>query len=573
MSRSRVMRALLLLSSLAIARPAFAQSAAVEGRAVDDQQAAIPGVLISLVRRDTGLARETTTDSQGAFRITGVPPGAYDIRASIDGFATVEQRDTIVDVSAIVRANFTMRVASVTETVAVTAASPLVQVASATVGGVVDERRIQELPLNGRQFANLAATLPGVGVGFHRDPTKSSEYMPQVGGGNGRNVNYVVDGAENVDDTVGGLLQLFPLEAIAEFKFSLASYGAEHGRGSGGILSVVTKSGTNRISGSGFTFGRNEALNTRTTTEEGNGVSKSDYRRWLWRIDRRPIVAGKAHFFGAGERIQQDTFQPVNTQGLAPSADGVFPVAYRENLLTAKATVNASARDRITVRDAANTNSQPQDVGPLIASESWGDSRNRFHSLNGSWGRVLGTRAFNELIAQYSSFDNSIDARTDRPLEAFQNGVVIGHARQAPQTTQQRQFQIRDDVAWHLAGRFGIAHDLKTGGTFTREPHLGSPGITIPAGYLGYSHLTDDRAGPIGSVGGNPGTSPIGETGYNIPLTRYGMYIQDDWRATSRLTINAGVRYDLAPGFQIDQSRNPNFLVVQQAAQAGRFKT
>ena len=88
-----------------------------------------------------------------------------------------------------------------------------------SVGGVVDIGRIESLPLNGRQFANLAATIPGVGLGFHSDPTKSTQFSPQINGGNGRNVNYQIDGGDNNDDTVGGLLQLFPLEAIQEFNF------------------------------------------------------------------------------------------------------------------------------------------------------------------------------------------------------------------------------------------------------------------------------------------------------------------------------------------------------------------
>jgi hypothetical protein len=135
-------------------------------------------VTVTILTHDTGLTRVATTDRQGAYRLAGVPVGRYDVRAELAGFATMEQRDTIVDVSAIVRVDFALRIAAVTETVDVAARTPLLRVASAAVGGVVDSRRIEELPLNGRQFANLAGTLPGVGVGFHRDPTKSSQYMP-----------------------------------------------------------------------------------------------------------------------------------------------------------------------------------------------------------------------------------------------------------------------------------------------------------------------------------------------------------------------------------------------------------
>jgi hypothetical protein len=239
---SLVIVAACVTTVLLVARPVWSQSAAVEGRIVDPQTLAVPGVTVTLTSATTGLERRTISDNRGAYRLPGVPPDLYDIRAALDGFATMEQRATVVEVATTVRVDFQLRVAAVAETVAVVARSPLVQPGSAAVGGVVDQRRIAELPLNGRQFANLAGTLPGVGVGFHRDPSKSTQYMPQVNGGNGRNVAYIVDGADNVDDTVGGPLQQFPLDAIREFRFSTASYGAEHGRASGGVMNVVAGS-------------------------------------------------------------------------------------------------------------------------------------------------------------------------------------------------------------------------------------------------------------------------------------------------------------------------------------------
>jgi len=95
---------------------------------------------------------------------------------------------------------------------------------------------IESMPLNGRQFANLAAQIPGVGLGFHSDPTKSTQYSPQIAGGNGHNLNYQIDGGDNNDDTVGGLLQLFPLEAIQEFNLITSRYKAEYGRSNGGVM-------------------------------------------------------------------------------------------------------------------------------------------------------------------------------------------------------------------------------------------------------------------------------------------------------------------------------------------------
>src|SRR4029077_1014968 len=153
------------------------------------------------------------------------------------------------------------------ETVNVTGASPLIQTTSSSVGGIVDVKRIESLPLNGRQFANLAATIPGVGLGFHTDPTKSTQYSPQINCRNGRNLNYQIDGGDNNDDTVGGLLQLFPLEAIQEFNFQTQRFKAEYGRSHGGVMNVVTKSGTETPQGSFFEFFRDKGLNSESETE------------------------------------------------------------------------------------------------------------------------------------------------------------------------------------------------------------------------------------------------------------------------------------------------------------------
>ena len=115
------------------------------------------------------------------------------------------------------------------------------------------------------------STIPGVGLGFHSDPTKSTQFSPQIAGGNGRNVNYQIDGGDNNDDTVGGLLQLFPLEAIQEFNFVTPRYKAEYGRSNGGVMNIVTKSGTNDLRGSWLhAVAATTSMNAKTETEKLN---------------------------------------------------------------------------------------------------------------------------------------------------------------------------------------------------------------------------------------------------------------------------------------------------------------
>ena len=325
------------------ASPALAQQTTgnISGRITDAQGAAVPGVSVTAKTAATGFSRTDVSDGEGVYRLTALPVGTYELTAELTGFAPFVRKDIVVNVASTTDLNIDMRVAGLSETLSVTAESPMIKTTDSSVGGVVDVKNIESLPLNGRQFANLAATIPGVGLGFHSDPTKSTQFSPQIGGGNGRNVNYQIDGGDNNDDTVGGLLQLFPLEAIQEFNFQTARYKAEFGRSNGGVMNIVTKSGTNRFQGSGFTMLRDTAMNVKTETEKLNGVDKQDYERYQYGGSfGGPIIQNRAHFFAAAERTQLDTKQAVDTFGLFPSENGVFTTPVRENLLTAKATTN-----------------------------------------------------------------------------------------------------------------------------------------------------------------------------------------------------------------------------------------
>ena len=304
--------------------------------------------------------RTGVTDGEGVYRLTALPVGTYDLVAELQGFTKIESKGIVLNVGQTLDVDMTLKLATVQESITVNAETPLIETSSSSVGGVVDISRIESLPLNGRQFANLAATIPGVGLGLHSDPTKSSQFSPQINGGNGRNVNYQIDGGDNNDDTVGGLLQLFPLEAIQEFNFVTQRFKAEYGRSNGGVMNIVTKSGTNNYRGSAFTLFRDKSLNARTFSQEIANIDKTDYRRYQFGGSfGGPIIQNKAHFFGAIERTQQDTNQAVNTLGLFPGSDGVYATPYRENLVTLKGTMNVNPSNYLSVRYGRNNNSQP----------------------------------------------------------------------------------------------------------------------------------------------------------------------------------------------------------------------
>ena len=555
-----------LACALSLPAEALAQqtTGTIAGRVVDAQDAGIVDVTVTATSADTGLVRTVTTDTNGLYRLAALPVGTYDVSADPQRLARFVRGGIVVNIGRTTDLDIILRVAALTETITVTAAAPLVSVTSSAVGQVVDIARIESLPLNGRQFANLAATVPGVGLGFHSDLTKSTQYSPQISGGNGRNVNYVVDGGDNNDDTVGGLLQLFPLEAIQEFNVLTQRFDAEHGRG-GAVLNVVTKSGTNQLRGSWFTLLRDAALNARTFSEQLNTIEKQDYRRYqLGGSAGGPIVANRAHFFTAYERTRQDTRQVVNTLGLFPGEDGICAIPFLENLFTAKVTASPDAAHYLALRYARDTNSQPAGAGLRAAPSSWATTFNTYNSVNANHNWVAGRSTLNEFVFQYSDFANEIPATDTGPHLRCPNGVTAGTSPVAPQGTEQTKWQFRDDFSWTRTGLGGLGHLLKAGVNWVHEPHLF---VSVGQGTSGiFTMGANDVNGPVTSI-----LVIGGHTELNIPIDSYSLFLQDDWRVTSRLTLNLGVRWDYVDGIPFNQDRNPNFQVLQAAGRAGRF--
>ena len=237
----------------------------------------------------------------------------------------------------------------------------------------------------------------------------------------------------------------------------------------------------------------------------------------------------------------------------------------RENLFTAKASANLTPMQYLSVRYGRNTNSQVYGATTRRVSESWGDSVNRFNSFNINHNWVLGGSKLNEFVFQFADFGNNVAARTADAQHTFPNGVIIGYNTNTPQSTEQRKFQFRDDFSWTATGMGGLGHAFKAGVNYIHEPRLYVTFSSGSADYA-YNHLDLNLAGLISAVSRNkPGASA------NLPMDQYGMYFQDDWRVTDRLTVNAGLRYDIVTGFDLDQSGIPNYNMLTDAAAAGRF--
>jgi hypothetical protein len=310
--------------------PAAAQSyrGSIHGMVTDSSGAAVPGANITATNVANGLVRETKASDDGSYMVTELPAGQYKIQAAFAGFGPAT-RDAVVEVGADTTVDFTLFPPSVLQSVNVSAAVPLVETSQDVLGGVVEQQLVAELPLNGRDFGKLVALVPGVIVeGSGVAGTEKGFGQFNINGNRDRSNNYTLDGTDNNDPwfnnsalnqvgITGAPATLLPVDAIQEFNVQ-SQFTAEYGRNSGGVVNIITKSGTNDLHGSAFGYFRNSFFDAR------NYFNPTGTQQTLFINDQfggslgGPIVKDKTFFFGAyegqRERVGSDFALSVPTQ-------------------------------------------------------------------------------------------------------------------------------------------------------------------------------------------------------------------------------------------------------------------
>jgi hypothetical protein len=288
----------MLVLSGAAGRPVFAQGGTglIEGVVRDSEGGVLPGVTMTLRNQATGVTRTTVTETDGSYRFPALQPGRYNLRAELSGFAMEEVNDVTITIGLGLLRDFSMRVQGLQETVTVTGTAPVVDTTKSEVSGVVTQEQIQALPINSRQYLSLALLMPGTSL----DATRS--FFPTVNVGGSMSFNStgnVVDGMINSMAEDGEPRQNLPQDAVEEFKVSNTQFKAEFGLATGGMVQVVTKSGSNQLHGTAFEYFRDKALNARGVFE----TEKPEFRRHQFGGSLGgPIVEDRIHFFGAVER-------------------------------------------------------------------------------------------------------------------------------------------------------------------------------------------------------------------------------------------------------------------------------
>jgi len=302
----------MLLFLLALAGTySFGQATAtgtIQGTVTDKSNAVVSGAHVTATFKATGLTRTATTNETGSYRFDLLQAGTYEVKITKEGFATVAQTaELLVGQSASV--NATLNPGAATTVVEVTGAATLVDVDKTSVSQNITPSEVSELPLVGRDAANLAYLAPGVKATDSYDPTKNRYAVLSINGSDGRNVNTTINGVDNKDNTVGGAVMQMPLEAIQEFQISTQRFSAENGRSQGAAINMITKSGTNDYHGSVFGYFRNSALDTEEKVANGDGTSSPnlpDYsRQFFGGSIGGPIKKDKLFAFWAMERQRE----------------------------------------------------------------------------------------------------------------------------------------------------------------------------------------------------------------------------------------------------------------------------
>jgi hypothetical protein len=570
----------------------------------DEKGAVVRGASVKLTNLGTNSVRAATTSDEGVYEISQLVPGSYRLEVEAQGFSKYLQEGVVVNVLQRTTINPELKVGGIGETVTVTGeTTPLVETTKTEVGGVIDQRQMENLPVNGRSFASLAILIPGATLAPSFDPTKARVGTFSIGGSTGRNLNITIDGGDNKDNAVGGILQNFSMEGIQEFALSTQRFSAANGRSGGALLSIVSKSGTNDFHGSGFGFFRNEKLNANAPAllakanplkfpDPADAVKPPFSRQQFGGSIGGPIKKDKAFFFGTVERTRErgnsivfgsDRTEIAFLEPFGYKAVQFLPQPFNDWVYTVKGDFNLSPKHTLVTRFAGQNNNALNDqAGFLIVRTDLSGGNKTLNTLysflaNETW--IVNPSTVNQFTYQYSTFDNQILATTELANLAFPGGIVVGRNGNVPQQTIQKKHQFRDDLSWNRGN-----HSFKFGGDFVWEPTLG--GIFAFTSAPSYSFFFDPAQiannpgqfpqgfrttqvlpGPITcAVLADPGCTAADLAGFGVVAQidlaggdpsfnlrdgakQFAGYIQDDWKITPRFTLNIGARYDVDIGF------------------------
>ncbi len=581
-----VRRVLLIGAILLLPVAAFAQEAVLTGTVTDSTGGVLPGVTVTASNEATGNKFVGVTDERGIYRVP-VRVGTYQVSAELQGFSTASRMGVNLLVGQTATLNMQMAPSTVQETVTVTGEAPLVDLKGSAIGGNVDPKQIQELPVNGRNWMALALIAPGSRTDPFATGTAAQTPLPDRNGGEAREFQLNVDGQQVSADIGTGGQPKYSQDSIAEFQFVANRFDATMGRSSGVQVNAITKSGTNQLTGlfrGNFRDSRFNASNPVLGRVEP--IKNQQYSFTIG----GPIMRDKLHFFGNYEHEREpktaifNTPYPkfnINVAGTDHQDKGGLRLDYQ---LSPRARVMGKISRGLLNQPMVpgNTTSYPSAVG---TNREYNDER--IAQLT----QVLSNKAVNEIkggeavfglanrnLTTWSNHWQKADGiNTGSPRITFR-GFSIGGNQNYPRHQDQWVWNVRDDFtySYDAQGR----HDLRLGGEFLHR-HQIQDNCRQCMGTVQANAIAAPTADQMQAFFPDPfnadtwnlaAISPwvtsysIGVGDFNVPLRskKFASWLQDDWQISNRLTLNLGLRYDL------EMNVFANNVSVPPFQQAGR---
>jgi hypothetical protein len=600
-SGAAIAGAWLIVTALCLPAAAQTTGGTLSGFVTDPARAVIPGATVTVVNQATGVSRTLTTDERGFYSAPNLLPGRYDLTASLSGFSDAARRGLLVEVGQEVVVSLQLEVGAVKESVEIEARSP-VALGSSTLSNVVDEQTVRDLPINGRDWTLLAALEPGVhtieaqtatSLGGNARANRGWGTQMTVAGNRPQQNNYRLDGISINDYSGGGpggvLGSVLGVDAVQEFSVVTGNASAEYGKTSGGVINAITRSGANRLHGSAYEFHRDRDLDTKNyfDTAERPPFTRNQFGAALG----GPIKRDRTFFFLDYEGLRQDlgATQVISVPSRAARAGRLtagavtidprvapflelFPLpngpetgdvgSYSfvsqadttEDLFTGRIDHKLSENDSLHATFLSDTS---ETTGPDATNfiRVGQTSDRRMASVEET--RIFGPRLINIARVGYSHSSSrapigvaAIDPRADDPSLGFLPGLPVGAIAISGITTLEGgigaiaetnydydSYQFYDDLVLTHG-----SHSLKFGLALERI-HSNESAVNNAQGRFTFGSLQAFLTNrPQTFTSSLPGASPA----IRLRQTVVGAYAQDDFRVRPNLTLNLGLRYEMA---------------------------
>jgi carboxypeptidase family protein len=569
--------AILMMSLSPLALAAQEPTGGIEGFVKDPQGAVVPNAKVTARNPANNFTRETTSGDDGYYRISQLPPGTYEVKVTASSFKSTVISDVKVDVGRTVPLDAKLEIGGATETVTVAAGGEAqVDRSDNSVSGVVGTVQIENLPLNGRNFLDLAQLQPGTEKvdGGTFDPTKANYTGISIAGQAGRSTQITVDGGSVVDNIVGTTVQNFSQEIVQEFQIGISNFDLSTGASATGSVNIVSKTGKNDFHGNGYIYWRDEkfaAFPALNRLDAIHGVSP-DAQADTIPFDREqfggtfsgPIKKDKAFFFFNAEYNNQDAVAIHILPSTLPGFSGFTGSPFNELLVTGRGDWLINSKMSFFTRYSHNDNDQQQPFAPgtgIVPRDSASGifqthdqiNTNRSDGVVVGLTRTISANVVNDVRYNFNDFHNRIDPATpDFPAIWILNPGTewrSGTNYITPQVTDQSRNQLRDDLVWSKG-----KHTLRFGGDMERTSITGlfdfakparirvfGPGAGGPAVLASEADFLNAPVRDI-SMGIGTGVLPFNSDGPTVNY-RLQFYGTDNWKLNNNFTLNYGLAY------------------------------